>query len=897
MAVISEEDYLAHYGILRKSGRYPWGSGGTQSARNRRFLDEITRLRKEEGLSNSEIARGFGITTNELLAAKSIARNEQRQQQVNMAQRLKDKGYSNIAIGKRMDINESSVRSLLDAGTKDTQDVLHSVAGMLKEQVAKKTYLDVGAGTERHLGIASTKLSAALAVLKEEGYEVHTVKHPQLGTGENTTLRVLVKPGTTQKQVWENRDKIRIITDHSEDGGRSFLGLQTPINVSSRRLQVRYAEDGGGAADGVIFVRPGARNLSLGKVNYAQVRIAIDGTHYLKGMAVYKDDLPPGVDLQFNTNKSRSGSKLNALKKMERDKDGNIDKDNPFGSVVRQIHGENGKVISAMNKVNEEGDWGNWSKSLSAQMLSKQSPDLAKKQLAMLEERKRSQLEEIKALTNPNVRKLLLEKHADSADSAATGLKAYHLPRQASHVIMPVSTMKPNEIYAPKYVHGESVVLVRFPHGGTFEIPELTVNNRHAGAKKLLGNDPQDAVGIHHSVAERLSGADFDGDTVLVIPNNRGAIKTKQALEGLKDFDPVRAYPAYDGMPTVTKERKQQLMGDASNLITDMTIRGANSQELARAVRYSMVAIDAEKHQLDHKSASRDNGIPDLKAKYQGIPTGAAIPSRAGASTLISKAGSPQRINKRKPRPASEGGPIDKKTGKRVFVDTGESFINRDGEKVFKKQEIKKLAFTEDAHTLSSGTPIEKIYADHSNKLKAMANEARLEMVHTKAAKYEPSAKRVYHAEVASLDAKLSLAERNAPLERQAQVLAKAVVDAKRQANPNMEHDDVVKISFQALREARTRTGAQKNAIHLTDREWQAIQAGALAPSRLDKILKHADLDRVRELATPRTKLLMTSTKQARAKGMLAQGYTQQEVASALGVSLTTLKTSLGGDG
>ena len=48
-------------------------------------------------------------------------------------------------------------------------------------------------------------------------------------------------------------------------------------------------------------------------------------------------------------------------------------------------------------------------------------------------------------------------------------------------------------------------------------------------------------------------------------------------------------------------------MGDVSNLITDMTIKGANNDELARAVRHSMVVIDSEKHNLDVKASARDN--------------------------------------------------------------------------------------------------------------------------------------------------------------------------------------------------------------------------------------------------------------------------------------------------
>lgn len=161
---------------------------------------------------------------------------------------------------------------------------------------------------------------------------------------------------------------------------------------------------------------------------------------------------------------------------------------------------------------------------------------------------------------------------------------------------------------------GEEVVLIRYPHGGTFEIPRLKVNNKVPDAKKTLHN-AQDAIGINAKVAERLSGADFDGDTVLVIPTSTAKIKTSKPLDGLKDFDPQRDYKAYPGMPEVKGSgfNKQQQMGNVSNLITDMTIKGATPDELARAVRHSMVIIDAEKHNLNYKQSAIDNNIAELK--------------------------------------------------------------------------------------------------------------------------------------------------------------------------------------------------------------------------------------------------------------------------------------------
>jgi DNA-binding CsgD family transcriptional regulator len=882
--VFSEEDYLAHYGILRKSGRYPWGSGETQSQRNRDFLTMVDDLKKK-GLSDTEISRGLGIeSTTAFRAAKSIAKNQQKADQIAQAQKLKDHGYSNVRIGEMMGINESSVRSLLAPGQADKTKVLNSTADMLKRQVDAKGYLDIGTGVEYHAGVSRTKLDAAVAVLREQGYAVHKVQVDQLGTGNKTTIKVLAPPGTEYRDIAANKDKISSIAEYSNDGGRSFLGVQPPISVSSKRLAVRYAEQGGTEADGVIFVRPGVEDLSLGRARYAQVRVAVDGTHYLKGMAIYKDDLPAGVDLMFNTNKSDTGNKLDALKPMK------DDPENPFGSVVRQLtyppgHPKADQLYSAMNIVNEEGDWDNWSRSFSTQMLSKQTPALARQQLGITYDSRKADLDEIRSLTNPAVRKKLLDAYADGADSAAVHLKAAAIPRTQNHVILPISSLKPSEIYAPNFNDGDRVALIRYPHGGIFEIPELTVNNRNRAAKNIIGTQAKDAVGIHHTVAAKLSGADFDGDTVLVIPNNRGLIKSAPSLKDLEGFDPQRLYKLPDDAPKMSSRTKGMQMGLVSNLITDMTIKGASNEELARAVKHSMVVIDAEKHHLDYQRSARDNGIAALMKKYQGR-------SQGGAATLISRATSPVHVRARKRLPR-----IDPATGKKIWIETGESYVDRrTGKTVFRTQESQKLKETDDARTLLSeggGTPMEMVYATHSNKLKALANEARRESASIRAQPRSPSAAVAYAPQVESLTAKLNLAMRNRPLERQAQVLANAVVQQKRAANPDMEAEEIKKLNGQALREARRRTGADKQQIKIEPDEWEAIQAGAITNNRLNDILDNADLDQVRQLAMPRTQLAMTPTNISRAKSMSDLGYTQAEIAEQLGVSVTTLKAAL----
>lgn len=932
---------IKHYGTPRHSGRYPWGSGDDPQQRNRSFLGQVEELSKK-GMSEVDIAKGLGMTTSQLRAKKSIAKAEQRKEDVAQALKLKDKGYSNVAIGEKMGLNESSVRALLDPVLHERSNITSTTANMLRESVQNKGYIDVGVGVERYMGISRTKLKTAIAQLEEEGYMVSWVPVRQVGTGKNTTTLVLSKPskqdaveviklrnmGMTNKEiakkiklsetavtslvkesfseVFSNKDNIKMITDYSEDGGRSFLGLEPVKSVDSKRVHIRYAEDGGKDKDGVIELRRGVDDISLGKSRYAQVRIGVDGTHYLKGMAIYSDDMPKGVDIIYNTNKHKDVPKEKVFKSMERDKDGNIDQDNPFGASVRQKHyiDKNGKKeLSALNIVGlkegtgEEGAWESWSRTLSSQVLSKQAPSLVKKQLDLAYDAKKKEYDEIMSLTNSVVRKKLLKSFSDNCDSAAVHLKGAAMPRQMSHVILPLPKLKETEIYAPNYENGEKVVLIRHPHGGIFEIPELTVNNRNPSGRNLLGNI-KDAVGINPKVAEQLSGADFDGDTVLVIPNPaKGGIRTSAPLKGLKDFDPKERYPYRPGMKVMGEPgggNTGQKMGDISNLITDMTIKGANTDEICRAVRHSMVVIDAEKHKLDYTKSYIDNGIASLKQKYQGG-------ANRGASTLISRASSDKRV------PYREDGKkvldpetgktkrvyIDPKTGKKLYEYTGETYTNKDGKTVVRTIKSTKMAETDDAFTLSSGTPVETIYAQHANKLKTLGNQARKDYLKVEKFEYSASAKEAYAPEVASLNSKLNIALKNAPLERHAQLIANTIIKAKINDNPGMTNDEIKKISNQALAAARASLKAKKEPIPITDKEWEAIQAHAISSNTLTKIIDNAKPEDIKRLATPRVSKTLSPSQLAKANVLLKAGNTKAEVAKALGVSVNVLSKSV----
>jgi DNA-directed RNA polymerase specialized sigma24 family protein len=898
--IIDENQYesaLLHYGILRRSGRYPWGSGGNVVTRSKAFINWMDDL-KAQGFSDKEICESFSspnhtMKLTDLRAMRSIASNQVRTYNINLATRLRDKGWSVPAIARRMDVPPSNVRSWLAPAAARKKHSLEETMDMLKQHVGENNLVDVGLGVEHQLGITNTQLKTAVAGLKMQGYQVHNIKEDQVANpGQRTSILTLCPPGTTWAEASRRRSEIAPPNMHSEDFGETWLPLLAPPkSLSSSRIAVRWKEDGGEAADGVIYVRPGVKDLDMGGNHYAQVRILVDGTHYLKGMAVYKSDLPKGVDVLFNTNKERSSDKHKAMKEIE------TLTENPFGTLIkRQIRKKNpdgteGEVTSVLNIVSEAGDWSKWSKTLSAQMLSKQSNDLVRRQLDQAYEVKKAEYDEIMALSNPTVRRKLLDDFASGADAAAVHLKAHALPRQRWQVLLPVEDISPTQVYAPNFDHGERVVLIRYPHGGKFEIPELTVNNRHRNAIATLGSDLRDAVGVHPDVAKHLSGADFDGDTVLVIPNRSGQIKAKPAFDELRNFNPRDAFMLAPGRPKPDKSYMGKQMGFVSNLIADMTVMGASDDEIVRAVKHSMVVIDAAKHGYDHKLSRQVHGIDELMKKYQGVASGSA-------STVISRSGTNAKtvIPERRPARKEEGGPIDPKTGALVYVPTGKTYVDKKtGKTVVKKQRVPRLSLVSDVHTLSSGTVVEGIYADHANRMKALANQARLSMIRTPRLERSPTAAKVYRDEVDSLRRKLVLAQQVRPLERKAQLLANTMVKAKRQEYPDLDEKQIKKIESVALTTARLRLKSAKPLIEFTPKEWEAIQAGAVSDNLLEKLLANADVEKTRALATPRAAITMTPAKKKQAESMLSLGYTMSEVAERLGTSVSTVERSVYG--
>ena len=939
-----ESDTIEHYGMPRRSGRYPYGSGEDPYQHARDFLGRVDELRKQgftyidetgkKWTGDTAIAKSMGLSTNNFRTELGIASEEKKMYDIATAKSLRDDRLSTSEIGRRMGVPESTVRGWFKAEETSKFEKSKEIAETIRKRVDEVGMVDVGAGIEKELRISKEQLDKSLYLLQREGYPVYSGRVEQVtNRGQWTTQKVICPPGTEHKEIY-NLENVHTLKDYiSRDGGMTLeKKFNYPSSMDSSRLKIRYAEDGGELKDGIVELRPGKADLSLGESRYSQVRIMVDDKKYIKGMAIYGDpkDFPDGVDVIFNTNKSKSVAKLDVLKDIKNDPD------NPFGSLIKDADqggqywydADTGKRVSAndptvknkklglINKRADEGDWTEWKDKLPSQFLSKQPLQLAKKQLGIAIADKEEEFEAVKSLTNPTVKKHYLQKFADECDSAAVHLQAAALPGQKYHVIIPINSLKDNEIYAPNYKDGTKLALVRYPHGGTFEIPIVTVNNKNGDARKIIGTDSIDAVGITKKVADRLSGADFDGDTVMCIPtHDRGGkvkIASKEPLEGLKGFDPKASYQ-YDkhtvdedgvdhyyraGREFRVMKNTGTQMGIISNLITDMTLSGdATDDELAAAVRHSMVVIDAEKHKLDYKQSEIDNNIPALHKKYQGRSTG-------GASTIISKASGEYDDIKRQGNPI-----IDPVTGKVSYKVADDAYYEvtktnpKTGEVTtvtrHKTRKTTKMAATDDAYTLLSEArhPMELLYADYANKMKAMANESRLEMLRTPKLEKSKSAETTYKKEVASLMSKLNQAELNKGREREAQRRANVAVQYKKASNPDMKKEDEKKARQQSLTKARQEVGSvsrRDRNINITDKEWEAIQAGAISEAKLKRILNNADPDSLREKATPKNSKSVSSGTINRIKAMSAS-YTIGEIADKLNMSPSTVSKYLKG--
>jgi hypothetical protein len=404
----------------------------------------------------------------------------------------------------------------------------------------------------------------------------------------------------------------------------------------------------------------------------------------------------------------------------------------------------------------------------------------------------------------------------------------------------------------------------------------------------------------------------------------------------------------------MTAAEKGIEMGVVSNMITDMYAKGCEKYDhLERAVKYSMVVIDAEKHKLNYKHAYKDYNIEELKDIYQKKPDGTH-----GASSLLSQAKSPKTIEARsqrylidpetgekqylKPQKTEKnervkvkveapegyrwidangrahkskymkdengkdiyetyGGQLkqdktgnyyyDKGTGKDAKV----KWVNT-GKTVKITQDISKMQWVKDARDLLSDNPnaIEKTYADYANHMKNLANTARKEYYRLEhdpkekaKVKIDPTSRRGYAEEVASLEEKLRVAKANAPKERQAQILANSRIHAALADDDEGRYESGEakrKLRGSALKQARIDVGAQKQRVTFTDREWEAIQKHALGETKVKQLLDNADSAEYTARALPREQKI-SPAKQNLIKSYYNAGYTYEQIAALTDVS------------
>lgn len=940
---------LAHYGVKRRSGRYPWGSGDTPFQRSGDFLSRVMEL-ESQGFTQKEIADAVYVdNTTDLRIYRRIAAHERQDVLRARARSLREDGKSLKEIADIMGYkNDSSVRTLLNPDTTARKNAGRSTANSLKQIIDQKGMVDIGAGVELELGVSSETLLEAQYILQgEHGYNVYGLSVGQAtNPGKRTNIKVITGPDVTYGEAYKNLDKVESVMDykprefHSADGGKTFDKLEYPSSISSDRVYIRYPDEGGKEMDGVLQIRRGVADLSLGDSHYAQVRILVDGTNYLKGMAIYSDNIPDGYDIVCNTSKPRDAARDRIIKPISTD-----DPKNPFGALIMaggQNHytDENGeRKLGAINKLKQEGDWHEMSVSLSSQFLSKQPHKTVQRQLELSYAEREAELAEIMSLTNPTIRKKMLYDFADDCDGAAVHLKAVGMPRQRTQVILPLTDIKENEVFAPNFNDGEQVALIRYPHAGRFEIPILTVNNKNKQGKSDITMSAKDAIGIHPSVAEQLSGADFDGDTVVVIPqSSKTRVMNAKPLKDLKDFDPHVEYAYREGMRVMQKSDIQKEMGMISNLITDMTLRGAPESEIARAVKHSMVVIDANKHKLDYKRSEIENGISELKDRWQRRTTEDGEEKTGGASTIISRRKQSVYIPERQ-----GSGRIDKETGEIVYKESGRTYLSDKGKKYADKlvdeatrkdpsllepgreADLKKIrsdaynkamddgyaepaqenipimSAVKDARVLSSGHPIEEEYADYANKLKAMANQARKAYANTKDNPKDSAAAAEYDEEVKSIKAKIAVAATNAPRERRAQILANAYVHQITQEHPELldknHKKELRRIKQRAIADARDQVGAKgkDTRVDISDREWEAISKNAIAGSTLNELMRYADADKLRERAMPKATTVVSPAKVAQIKALSANGFSNADIAERTGLSISTIHDYVSG--
>ena len=107
------------------------------------------------------------------------------------------------------------------------------------------------------------------------------------------------------------------------------------------------------------------------------------------------------------------------------------------------------------------------------------------------------------------------------------------------------------------------------------------------------------------------------------------------------------------------------------------------------------------------------------------------------------------------------------------------------------------------------------------------------------------------------------------------------------------EKKELDKYKQRQLVKARELVGAKREPINITDREWEAIQAGAITSSKLSQIANYCDSDQLKQRVLPKTTQTLTPARENKAKAMASSGYTIAEIADSLGVSTSTISRAI----
>ena len=234
-------DILAHYGTKRHSGRYPWGSGDNPYQHSGDWLSRIDQMRRN-GMSEKDIADGEGMSIKDLRAYESIAKQYRKVDDLARIKSLQADGLNNSEIARKLGVNESTIRSMLEREEKFRNESAFSTAEFLRNQIDSKGPIDIGKGVEAELHVSRDRLDQARYILEGEGYTFYPLGVPQVtNPGQQTNFQIICPPGMTYKEAYDaaKNNGVHYIHEYaSNDGGETFKTFQYPSSLDSKRIKI-----------------------------------------------------------------------------------------------------------------------------------------------------------------------------------------------------------------------------------------------------------------------------------------------------------------------------------------------------------------------------------------------------------------------------------------------------------------------------------------------------------------------------------------------------------------------------------------------------------------------------------------------------------------------------------